>query len=70
MYVFFKLLLYTHIAKSTEDYHFPPLFSKFMINQENLTIIVGEGGNTSNQEIPDQIKRVGISGLCCQLQMI
>ena len=32
-----------------------------MINRENLIKIWRVGGNTSNQETPDQIGRVGIS---------
>ena len=34
-----------------------------MINRENLIKIGRAGGNTSNRETPDQIGRVGMSGL-------
>ena len=41
--------------------NFFPCFQNFMINRENLIKIGRAGGNTSNRENPDQIRRVGMS---------
>ena len=38
-----------------------------MINRENLIKIGRAGGNTSNRETPDQIGRVGMSGISIRI---
>ena len=55
-------IIYIQIAKNIlKISNLFPCFQNFMINWENLINIGRAGDNTSNQETPDEIERVGVS---------